>query len=128
MKLSEAIALYIELRDQKSVLKKQYDEGKAKLDSKMALIEAKVMEVMDRAGTNSVNTEAGTAYRTTDISATVADRDTFLNFCRENEEWSLMDVRASKAGIEQYKSANADQLPPGINWREERVVNFRRPS
>jgi hypothetical protein len=38
-----------------------------------------------------------------------------------------MDVRAAKSAIIQYKTAN-DDLPPGINWRAERVVNFRRQS
>ena len=44
---------------------------------------------------------------------------------KENEEWSLMEVRAAKLAIEQYKDANGD-LPPGINYRQERVVNIKR--
>lgn len=126
MKLSDAIKLYIELRDQRDTLKKEYAEKADKIVKKMELIEAKVLQVLDQAGTNSLNTEGGTAYKTVKTSATVADRDTFLTFCREREEWSLMDVRASKSGIEQYKAANDDALPPGISWREERAVNFRR--
>jgi len=38
-----------------------------------------------------------------------------------------MDIRASKTAIAQFKTAT-DDLPPGINWRAERVVNFRRES
>ena len=38
-----------------------------------------------------------------------------------------MEVAVVKSAVEQYKSVN-QELPPGINWREERVVNIRRSS
>jgi hypothetical protein len=38
-----------------------------------------------------------------------------------------MDIRAMTSAITQFKTDNND-LPPGINWRAERVVNFRRQS
>lgn len=125
MRLADAIKLYIELRDKKDALKREYEEKVASIKSKMDVIEAKVLGVLDSAGTNSMNTDGGTAYKAVRVSATVADKDTFLDFVRKNDEWSLMDVRASKQGIEQYKAAN-EELPPGINYSETRVVNFRR--
>lgn len=126
MKLNEAIKLYISLRDERDALKKKQVEELAKFNKKMDLIEAKVMEVLDNAGTNSLNTDDGTAYCVTHEKATVADTDHFLKFCRENDEWSLMDIRASKVAIKQYLSTNGNALPPGINWTVERGVNFRR--
>jgi hypothetical protein len=125
MKISEVVAKYIELRDKKAELKHEYDFKVAKVDEVLAKIEAKLLEVFDSAGMDSVKTEFGTAYSSTRSSASVADKETFMNFIKENDEWSLMEVRAAKLAVEQYKDANGD-LPPGINWREERVVNFRR--
>ena len=127
MKISEAVKLYVKLRDEAAELKREYQEKADKVKAKMDQIEAALMVAMDATGMESVKVESGTAYITTQTSATVADRETFLNFCKEKGEWSLIDVRASKSAITQYKTATND-LPPGINWRAERVVNFRRQS
>jgi hypothetical protein len=113
------------MRDKKYELKHQYEFKAAQLDEMLGKIESKLLQVFDSAGMDSVKTEFGTAYATTRSTASVADKETFMNFIKENEEWSLMEVRAAKLAIEQYKTANGD-LPPGINFREERVVNIRR--
>ena len=125
MKLSDLVAKYIEMRDKKYELKHQYEFKAAQLDEVLGKIEAKLLQVFDSAGMDSVKTEFGTAYASTRSMASVADKETFMNFIKENEEWSLMEVRAAKLAIEQYKDANGD-LPPGVNYREERVVNIRR--
>jgi hypothetical protein len=127
MKISEAVKLYVKLRDEAAEKKRLYQEEADKIKAKMDRIEAALLVAMDATGMESVKVDGGTAYVTTQVSATVADRETFLNFCKENDEWPLMDIRASKTAITQYKSVKND-LPPGINWRAERVVNFRRQS
>mgnify|MGYP006295887309 CR=1 FL=1 len=55
----------------------------------------------------------------------MADKEAFLDFVRKNDLWQLVDMRPLKAGIKEYREVN-DDLPPGINWREERTVQFRR--
>ena len=125
MKLSDLVAKYIEMRDKKYELKHQYEFKAAQLDEVLGKIESKLLQVFDSAGMDSFKTEFGTAYASTRSMASVADKETFMNFIKENEEWSLMEVRAAKLAIEQYKDANGD-LPPGVNYREERVVNIRR--
>jgi hypothetical protein len=127
MKISEAVQLYVKLRDEAAELKRKYQEEADKVKANMDKIEGALLAAMDAAGMESVKVNGGTAYVTTKTSATVADRESFLNFCKEKGEWSLMDVRAAKSAIVQYKTAN-DDLPPGIDWRAERVVNFRRQS
>jgi hypothetical protein len=74
---------------------------------------------------DSVKTEAGTAYKSTRISVTTGDKDAFMEFVRTNDEWPLLEVRPSKSAVEEYRAAH-DDLPPGINWRAEQVVNIRR--
>lgn len=126
MKLSEAVSLYIKLRDQKAQMKADFDASVAPLQEKMDKLEAKLLEVFNQTGMDSVKTEFGTAYATVRTSASIADRDAFMDFVKANEEWALLEVRVSKTAVEQFRSANDDELPPGINVREERVVNIRR--
>lgn len=128
MKLSEVVEMYISLRDEKATVKAEYDAKINTIDSKLDKIEAKLLEVFDQMGMDSVKTEYGTAYRSVRTFASVADKDAFMTFVKATQDWTLLEVRAAKAAVEQYKSANGDQLPPGINWRAENVVNFRRAS
>ena len=125
MKMSDLVQKYIEVRDKKAQLKAEYDMKASKLDEVMNKIEAKLLEVFEQTGMDSVKTEFGTAYTSTRTAASVADREAFMEFVKSHDEWPLLEIRASKAAVEQYRAAN-DDLPPGINWREERVVNIRR--
>jgi hypothetical protein len=125
MKVSEVVSHYITLRDQKAAIKAEYDAKVSKIDKTLDTIEAKLLEVFAQTGMDSVRTANGTAYTTVRTSASVADREVFMNYVKSHDEWPLLEVRASKTGIEQFKEMNQD-LPPGVNWREERVVNIRR--
>jgi hypothetical protein len=125
MKMSELVARYIELRDSKARFKAEYEAKVATIQETMDKIEAKLLEVFHTTGMESVKTEAGTAYASIRTSASVADKEAFLEFVRAKDEWSLLDIRASKLAVEQFVAANED-VPPGINLRQEKVVNVRR--
>jgi hypothetical protein len=127
MKLSDAVSLYIKMRDKKAQMKAEFDASVAPLNEKMEKLEAKLLDVFNKTGMDSVKTEFGTAYTTTRVTASVADREIFMNHVKENDDWALLEVRAAKSAIEQYRENNND-LPPGISMREERVVNVRRSS
>ena len=127
MKLSEAVGIYIKMRDKKAQMKAEFDASIAPLNEKMEKLEAKLLDIFNKTGMDSVKTEFGTAYTTTRVTASVADREIFMNYVKEHEEWSLLEVRAAKTAVEQYRSIHED-IPPGISMREERVVNVRRSS
>lgn len=126
MKLSDAVKLYIELRDKKAEIKAEFDAQVATVQKKMDKLEAKLLEVFQKTGTDSVKTPFGTAYTTVRTSVTTADREAFMAFIKAHGEWELLEVRPSKTGVEQFRAANDNELPPGVNVREERVVNIRR--
>lgn len=127
MKLSDAVSMYIKMRDKKAQMKAEFDASVAPLNEKMEKLEAKLLDVFNKTGMDSVKTEFGTAYTTTRVTASVADREIFMTHVKENDDWALLEVRASKGAVEQYRENNND-LPPGISMREERVVNVRRSS
>lgn len=126
MKINEAVELYIKMRDKKAQMKAEFDEKIAPLNEKMEKLEAKLLQAFQTLGMDSVKTEFGTAYTTVRTSASVADKDAFMNFVKEQGEWSLLEIRAAKVAVEQFREANDNELPPGIDIREERVVNVRR--
>ena len=125
MKVSELVEKYIDLRNKKAQLKAEYDEKVSKIDGNLDKIEAKFLEVFDETGMESIRTEFGTAFASVRASATIADREAFMDFVKKNDEWPLLQISASKPAVAQYVSA-MDSVPPGINWRTERVVSIRR--
>ena len=125
MKVSELVSKYIELRDKKAQIKAEYDGKVAKVDEVLNKIESKFLEVFEQTGMDSVRTEFGTAYASLRTSVSIADKEAFMEFVKNNNEWPLLEVRPSKSAVEQYKSVT-EELPPGVNWRAERVVNIRR--
>jgi phage host-nuclease inhibitor protein Gam len=126
MKLSEAVSLYIRLRDKKAEMKADFDASIAPINDKMDKLEAKLLDVFNKTGMDSVKTENGTAYTAVRTTASIADREAFMDYVKANEEWSLLEARASKTAVEQFRDSNNGELPPGINIRSERVVNIRR--
>ena len=125
MMMDELVAQYIKLRDKKAVFKAEYDAKKERLDAVLEAIENRMLAEFQNIGVESVRTPVGTAYVSTAVSVTVADWDKCLEFIKANNAWELLERRASKVAVEQYKVANND-LPPGVNWSEKKSVNFRR--
>lgn len=126
MKIDKLVGTYIELRDQKARLKADYDAKVAHIDKAMNLIEAAMLQHFNATGSDSVNVRGvGTAYRTIKASCTVADKDAFMQYIRNNEAWEMLDIRANKTTVAQFRAAN-DDIPPGLNWSETVGVNFNR--
>lgn len=125
MKLDELVEKYIRLRDEKAKIKAEYDTKVAGIDTLLDKMEAVLLKTFQDAGIESIKTAVGTAYKSTRVSTTVADWDIFIGHVKANEAFELLERRVSKEGVKQYRAAN-DDLPPGVNWREEIVVNVRR--
>jgi hypothetical protein len=120
------LKLFIALRDRRAQRKAAYDEDDAGDKDKQNKIEVEFLRRFQDRGIDNVSArDVGTAYRSTRSSATVADWDAFLEHVLSNEAWEMLERRVNKTAIEQFKSVN-DDLPPGVNWAETQVVNFRR--
>lgn len=126
-KLDVLVKKYIELRDQKSVLKKKFDEDTAAIDGALERIEAYFMNQMNSQGLEALPTAEGVPYKQHQTSATVGEWSETLKFIIENKAWELLERRVSKDAVLAYKEAHGD-VPPGVNWRERVVVNVRRKS
>lgn len=119
------IEKYIALRDKKAELKAAYDGQVKDLDAAMSRIENFLLAKMQELGVESLRTPFGTPYIQRRTSASVADWEAVLDWVRSNEEWGMLERRVSKTAVEAWRDEHND-LPPGLNWREERVVNIRR--
>jgi hypothetical protein len=124
----DLIAEYIRLRDQK---KEAEAQAKAWIDNqfthRMDRIETELMAFLNDAGSESVKTGAGTAFKRIETSITVADQKEFSRFVIGSQAWDLLDFRASKTGVKSYLEENQN-LPPGLNHTTATVISVRKPS
>lgn len=119
------IEKYIQLRDKKTQMKSEFDAKLAPIEEAMQKIEAHIMKTLNELGSDRIGGATGVAFKSTQNSATVADKELFRQFVLENDRWELADIRAAKAAIKEYIDEN-DDLPPGINWRSETVIRVNR--
>lgn len=123
--INDLIDRYIQLRDKKAQITRAHETQVAKFDAAMKKVEEALAKHMTENGTERVGSAAGTAFFSSTRSATVADRDAFFDYLQASGNWHLADLRAAKKQISDFRDENND-LPPGINWREERVVRINR--
>jgi hypothetical protein len=120
------LKLFIALRDRRATRKAAYDEDDSGDKDKQNKIEIEFLRRFQDRGIDNVSArDVGTAYKSTRASATVADWDALLDHVRANGAWEMLERRVNKTAVEQFKSVEGD-LPPGVNWSETQVVNFRR--
>lgn len=123
--IDQLITKYIALRDKKAALKRTFDERTAELTAGMDRIEAELAKHLTAAGVDRMGCGEGVAFFSTVRSAKVADGASFLRYLQESGNWSLADIRAAKKQIGEFRDEH-DDLPPGIDWHEARVVRVNR--
>jgi hypothetical protein len=120
------LKMFIALRDRRAQRKAAYDADDAGDKEKQEKIEVEFLRRFNERGIDNVSArEIGTAYRSTRSSATVGDWDSLLDYIRGEDAWEMLERRVNKTAVEQYRAVN-DDLPPGVNWSETQVINFRR--
>lgn len=123
--INKIIERYIKLRDAKADKKAKFDADIEALDKGLDKCEAVIMAHLNTIGANSFGTAAGTAFKSSLTSAKVADKTAFLGYLKESGNWHLADLRCAKTQVADFRAEN-DDIPPGINWREETVIRIRR--
>ena len=125
--MPRVIAAYRKLRDLKDAKKKQHSEELRPLNDKIIELEAWMLNKLNEVGANSIKTESGTAYKSTQTKAKVSDWDEALTFVRTNDLWHLLERRVSKTAVEEYIESEGTP-PPGIEVDSEVKLNVRKPS
>lgn len=133
MKLQDApddklIGGYVKIRDARAQRKAAFDAEDADDKEKQERIENEFLRRFDDRGTDSTKANGvGTAYKIVRTSATVADKDVYFSWILQDptERMAFIEARANKTAVLQFRTEH-DDIPPGINWREDLTVGFRR--
>ena len=120
------LKIFIGLRDRRARRKADFQLDDVDDKEKQEKIEIEFLRRFNKRGIDNVSARGiGTAYRSVRASAKVADWDSLLEFIQKEGAWEMLERRVSKVAVEQFK-AETDDLPPGVDWGETQVINFRR--
>ena len=123
--LGELISAYIKLRDKADALKKVHKEALAPYNEAMGKLELHFQKAMNANGLESLKTDVGTAYQSTQNSVTMADWDVFYKYVMDNDATYMLEKRASKTAVLEVLGETGE-LPPGLNLSRNIKVNVRR--
>jgi hypothetical protein len=121
----QLIARYLQIRDAKAVLVKQQAEALVPYDNGMAAIADAMLQRLNERSAASSKTEAGTAYKKLSASATVEDRDAFLDYVRKHDAWGLLTNHVSKEQVEAIIETTGSP-PSGVKTSSVIKVHFRK--
>lgn len=121
----EIIEAYLAFRNAKKAMKARHEEELKPLDANMAIIADAMLRILTERGANNTKTNVGTAFKTTRTSATVKDRDAFLNYVFDHHALSLLTNHVSKEEVEAVIELTGAP-PPGVDVSRETVVQFRK--
>jgi hypothetical protein len=124
MNFDRAAQLYISLRQEKEAVEAEAKRRTAEIKAKMAELENWFTLKAEEAGLKNVPTMHGTAYWSTHYSATVAAREPFFEFVKENDAWDLVQARASSSAVKSFIDGHGEP-PPGVNFSAVKVFNLR---
>lgn len=121
----QATEMYIKLRDTKKQKDDAHKKSLEKLVAAMDKIEAGLLEYLNASGANSIASDAGTAYKQTQVSATIEDKEKFKQFVIETEQWDALDIKANKTFVKDYMEEN-QEVPPGVKVSQMDTVGVQR--
>lgn len=121
---AEMVELYIKLRDYKKNAEDEFKKSLERTVQGMEKLESMILAHLNENGLDNIKCGAGTAYRKTDYSVTVKDREAFLKFIQESGLWDLLDARANKKFVREYTETTA--VVPGVELSSISSVGVRR--
>lgn len=124
--MEKRAAQYIALRDAIKILKDRQKAELEVLETLQSRVGGIIQNFMETNSLNNISTSAGTCYVSTRYTATVADKEAFIEFVKAGH-WDLIERRASSEAVQDYvKDHNI--LPPGVNLSGIQTLGVRRPS
>lgn len=127
--MEDLVKTYLVLRNERDKMRAQYENKDAELENEMKLLEQAMLVACNEVNATSIKTQHGTVIKQLKERFTIADRDHFNEFVKENMAVELFEGRIHQGNFKQFMSEHRDDgLPPGINVMREFAVTVRKPS
>lgn len=116
---------FVQLRDKIKEIKKRHEEELKPYNEGKDALEAYVLQWLQALNLEHAATEAGTAYLSTRVSATVKDMSEFWGYVLTNQLFDLIDKRANAPAVTEHIKQHGAP-PPGVNYSTLLTLGVRR--
>lgn len=123
--VAEKVAQFIRLRDYKKAADDEFKKSMERVNKAMEVLSNELHQYLLDSGAEHVGCDTGTVYLRTEVSCTVENREAFLDYCVENNEWDALDVKANKTYARELMN-RGETLPPGVKVSTYQTVGVRR--
>ena len=125
----ELVAAYINIRTQREILLRNYEEQDKALKADMTQLEAAMLDVCNQINADSIKTSHGTVMRKLNERFFCQDWENFYKFIMEQDAPHLLERRIHQSNFKEFMKDHEDSgLPPGVNVMREYGVTVRKSS
>lgn len=125
----EVVVAYLNIRNEREKILREYEAKDAKLKEDLAKIEALLLDVCNSISADSIRTSHGTVMRKLNERFFCQDWENFRKFVVENEALELLEKRIHQGNFKQFMADHEnDGLPPGVSVMREYGITVRKAS
>lgn len=121
-----AARAYVKIREARSALAAKFKEEDEKLKHKLSLLEAGMLDFLNKTNQKSAKTEIGTFYKQLEILPTGSDWSAFYGWVKKNDAFEFLERRIKKTAVADFMEQNDGNAPPGVSVLKEWKVVVRR--
>lgn len=125
--VSTRVKQYLQLRGMLETMDSEHRKKRKGITDVMEMLEGVLQKHLSDTGVTSAKTPAGTFFRATRYTATVADGQAFLDHIRTEGLWELLERRCNPTAARDYTEEHGAP-PPGVNLNTIVRVNVRSPT
>lgn len=123
VQVNKLVQRYLDLRNAREALTRQYDKEYATFSGAMDVIETELLRRANEENVTGYRIEGlGTTYISQEMKCSIADDKALFDYIQQSGDLDLLQRRVSNAGVQAYMEANSGALPPGVNvFRQNRM-------
>lgn len=122
---ADIIQAMLDLRDQRSALKKDFEEKDRVLRKKYERGENWLLRHMQETGHDKFSAGGATVYTSMNTRTSIPDWTAFCDYVRQTGQVDLLQKRLSSTNLKELMKENPTP-PPGVAVEEVVTVNIRR--
>jgi len=129
MNTEELVAAYINVRNQREKLLREFETADTALKTDLQKLEVALLDICNSVGADSIKTSHGTVMRKLNERYFCQDWDNFYRYILDTGAAQLLERRIHQSNFREHlKEFENDGLPPGVNVMREFGVSVRKPS
>ncbi len=116
------------IKDARTAKRHVWEKADLELEEDQKKLDMLMLDFLNRTGSSSIKTTAGTVIRSERLKPSAADWGAINQWVKENDAFDIYEKRLKAAFIKEYMDEHGGALPPGVNAHREYEVSVRRPA